>query len=356
MSRARARRALGGTGPRHALGLAVLLALAGPAAGRERTPVALELVGCAQIEQEAVRSLLSIELGERVFSDPAPPGATRASVTCGAPGPRSDGTSRSDGVARGDGNALAELRIDDAVTGKSLWRSIDLGASDAGVRARLLALALAELLFASWAELLVTPTPKVPPATPAVSPATRRATSVSLQRKLSPPLGVQLSATGAALVLLGAPRLSLGGGLRLVGDHGNHAGWDLDVLYHRGSAPTGLGEVSVDVLSARLALNGHLRVPHLVLRGGVGGRLGAVRLLGQATDPAVTDSRAIWGAWGGPLGSLGLSAAAGRLRLDLSGEVGYVVSPVAARVNGVRAVAVEGVWIGIQLGLGAFLR
>lgn len=346
MSRARARRALVGAG----LGLVVLLALAAPAAGRERTPVALELTGCVQIEQEAVRSLLSIELGERVFSSPAPAGATRAIVTCGAPSPRGDGS------LLGDGSALAELRIDDAVTGKSLWRSIDLGASDAGVRARLLALALAELLFASWAELLVTPTPKVPPATPAVSPATRRATSVSLQRKLSPPLGVQLSATAAALVLLGAPRLSLGGGLRLIGEHQNHVGWDLDALYHRGSAPTGLGEVSVDVLSARLALNGHLRIPHLVLRGGVGGRLGAVRLLGEASDPAVTDSRAIWGAWGGPLGSLGLTAAAGRLRLDLSGEVGYVVSPVAARVNGVRAVAVEGVWIGVQLGLGAFLR
>ena len=226
----------------------------------------------------------------------------------------------------------------------------------AAVQARLLSLALAELLFASWAELLVTPTPQVPPAAPAASPAARRATSDSLQRKLAPPLGLSLSAVAAALVLFGSPRLSLGGGLQLRGDHGYHLGWDLDVLYQRGSTATALGEVSADLLSARLGAGGHLRVPHVILRGGVGARFGAARLAGQAADPGTATSQALWGPFGGPLGALGLTAAAGRLRIDLGAELGYVVSPVAARVNGSRAVAIEGPWLGIQLGLGAFLH
>ena len=128
------------------------------------------------------------------------------------------------------------------------------------------------------------------------------------------------------------------------------------MLYHRGSTTTALGEVSSDLLSARLGLGGHLRVPHVILRGGVGARLGAARLAGQATDPGGTTSQALWGPFGGPLGALGLTAAAGRLRIDLGAEVGYVTSPVAARVNGSRAVAIEGAWLGIQLGLGSFLR
>ena len=57
---------------------------------------------------------------------------------------------------------MVEVQVDDAVTGKSLWRSIELQKADPGVRARLLSLALSELIFASWAELLVTPEPAVP--------------------------------------------------------------------------------------------------------------------------------------------------------------------------------------------------
>lgn len=356
------------------------LSVCARAAPRERAPVLLELAGCPKIDEQAVARLLAIELGQApVARSAAPPGATRARVMCAPPRPAAppadslalDGQTAPAGASEGapgpsadpgsgerrEGGAPIELRVDDAVTGKSLWRSIDLGAADPAVQARLLALALAELLFASWAELLVTPTPQVPPAAPAASPAERRATSDSLQRKLAPPpLGLQLSAVAAALVLFGSPRLSLGGGLQLRGDHGHHLGWDLDVLYHRGSTSTALGEVSADLLSARLGLGGHLRVPHVILRGGVGARFGAARLAGQATDPATATSQALWGAFGGPLGALGLTAAAGRLRIDLCAEAGYVVSPVAARVNGSRAVAIEGPWLGIQLGLGAFLR
>jgi hypothetical protein len=114
--------------------------------------------------------------------------------------------------------------------------------------------------------------------------------------------------------------------------------------------------VTQDLLSARATLLVHQRVPYLTLRGGLGARIGAARLSGEPADPKAVVGAAVWGPWGGPLLTLGLSAAAARLRLDLSVEAGYVVAPVAAWVGGVRAVAVEGTWCGIQLGLGSWLR
>jgi len=353
------------------LGLGLLLLGSPPASGRERLQVALTIDDCVAVEREQVRHLLSLELGGPLADGATPTATTRAAVTCLPPAreapaatpspplPAAAPAPESPAAAASEHADLVELRVDDAVTGKSLWRSIELQKADPGVRARLLSLALSELIFASWAELLVTPEPAVPAATPAASAATRQATSVQVERKLPralPPLGVQLSGLGAAFVLWGEPSVCFGGGARATGDHRHHLGWDLDVLLQHGATATVLGTVNRDLVSARAALLFHRRVPYLTLRGGLGARLGAAKLAGEPADAKTTLGAAVWGPWGGPLLTLGLSAAAARVRLDLSIEAGYVVSPVAARVGGVRAVALDGTWFGIHLGLGSFLR
>ena len=355
------RRAVGG-----AAGL--LLLLAGPqlAGGREHPQVALTIEDCAAVEREQVRHLLSLELGGPLADAATPAATTRAAVSCppaappaALPAAPTDTAAPPRPALPPEPAELLTLRVDDAVTGKSLWRSIELQPADPGVRARLLSLALSELIFASWAELLVTPEPAVPAATPAASAATRQATSVEVARKLPrarPPLGVQLSGLGTAFVLWGEPAVCFGGGARATSDHRYHLGWDFDVLLQHGATATVLGTVNRDLVSARAALLFHQRLPYLILRGGVGGRLGAAKLAGEPADAKTTLSAAVWGPWGGPLLTLGLSAAAARMRLDLSIEAGYVVSPVAARVGGVRAVAIDGTWFGVQLGLGSFLR
>ncbi len=377
-----------------------------PVSGREQPQVVLVIDDCVAVEQAQVRHLLSIELGAPLKDGASAQGGTRATVTCrapertaasseqraegvvGAPEPavRSESAERPPstpasapeaanrppappGSAPGAESAeppapaeradVVELRVDDAVTGKSLWRSIELQKADPGVRARLLALALSELIFASWAELLVTPEPAVPPALPAASAAARQATSVQIERKLPRPLpllGVQLSALGSAYVLGSEPSVFFGGGLRVTGDHRLHLGWDFDLLVLHGTAATALGGVTQDLLSARAALLLHHRVPYLTLRGGVGGRLGAARLSGEPANPATTLGAVAWGPWGGPLLAIGMTAAASRVRLDLGVEAGYVVSPVAARVGGMRAAAVDGTWFGVQLGIGVVLH
>lgn len=321
----------------------------GPRDARPRVTVQIpdELPCLRGLDRGAVRRLLVLELGAQLAPDAAADaGITRAVVGC-------------------DG-AHVDLYVDDPVTGKALRRGIEPGAGGTGTGAgagelaeRILALALAELIFASWAELLVTPHPRVPPAAPRVPDAARAATSARVSQKLpgrdaAPAGGLRLLAVGSASVLLSSPAWLLGGGLRLGGDHARHFSWDAGAEYQRGRAETPLGAVTTDLLSLRLALLAHLSLPHLTLRAGAGLRAGAARLAGVPAGDAAVGSE-LWGAWGGPLLHGGLTVRAQRLRIDLGLEGGYVVWPVGARVGGVRAVAVEGPWLGLSVGIGALL-
>src|SRR4029077_7676204 len=64
------------------------------------------------------------------------------------------------------GGDSASLRVLDPTTGKSVERSVALAQAAPTARARLLALAIAELVAASWSELESNPQPKAPPAEP----------------------------------------------------------------------------------------------------------------------------------------------------------------------------------------------
>lgn len=322
------------------------VAAALPTATKPQVVLAIE--PCLTVSQEQVRHLVAVELGAQLVDDegrqtnePSGRGLIRAHIGCaehvgGAPG-------------------LLDLHVDDGVTGKELSRTIDLAQQDPAVHPRLIALALAELVFASWAELLVTPRPRVLPATQPPPEATREATSDRVASKLPrplPPSGVYFLGLGGVMLLFtGAPVLA-GGGLRLGGDHLKHLSWDADVAVFHGSAATQLGSVTGDLLSARIALLGHLRLPHLLLRGGAGLRVGAARLAGTTLDPNRVDTRSFWAPWGGPVLAVSLAVAAARLRVELSVEGGYVLWSVGARVAGTRPLAVQGPWLGALLGIG----
>src|SRR4029079_18035478 len=58
--------------------------------------------------------------------------------------------------------ALAALEVIDPTTGKSLERTVARTAAAPNGRARLLALAVAELVVASWSELQTNPEPRAP--------------------------------------------------------------------------------------------------------------------------------------------------------------------------------------------------
>ena len=106
-------------------------AAAGPA-----LQIQLVLDPCVDVDAAEVRRLLRIELAAELLlpSEPVPDTAPRAAVTCE--------------------EAQVRLQIEDPITGKSLGRRLALRTAAAATRARLLALALAELLLASWGRAL----------------------------------------------------------------------------------------------------------------------------------------------------------------------------------------------------------
>lgn len=142
----------------------------GFAAGSSSPQVALQIDDCAAVAQEDVRRWLQLELGEQVLTlADASSSSSVARVTCEEPGRLS-------------------LRIDDPLTGKSIWRSIDLSSQAESVRARLLAVAIAELLYASFAELLLDQRAEVATPKPTQPVAVVKAWSGLLEDKLKQPL------------------------------------------------------------------------------------------------------------------------------------------------------------------------
>lgn len=313
-----------------------------PAAPSSPSPqVSLQIDPCVEVSRDEVRRWLTLELGEPVIqSSESSPTSSQASVFC-------------------DDSGRLNLRIDDPLTRKSTWRSIDLSSQDEAVRARLLAVAIAELLYASFAELLLEQRPD--PSKPKPDGPTKvvQQWSGRVEEKLrqpQPPLGVSLSVVGSILVQRDAPSLLAGGGLRLLGDSQYHLGWDVDVQYLFARSDGPLGSVRSDLIGGRVAVHGQVRLPRLYLRGGAGLRLGLVHHVGEPLSPTTSIGSVQFGPWLTPVLVGSISVAIARLRLDVVLEGGYVVIPVLARSATDIASSLSGPQLLIGLGVGSFVR
>lgn len=150
---------------------------------------------CVPIELPRFRRLLSVELGTSIDYQPeAPrePGRTWVHVSCSPAG--------------------IELRLDDGVTRKSMMRVLDPQPIESADRTRLLALAVAEFVVASWVELRVTPHPSVPAAGAPPPAAARSAATRSVEQRLSAS-GTQLANAAPSW------ELGLGAGMQTFTSH-----------------------------------------------------------------------------------------------------------------------------------------
>ena len=138
-----------------AVACAIVLASSVASAGEHPT-VQLEIDPCIVAPADEIRRVVAVELGALV-DDGNDTNADRTHVT----------------VACQDG-AVA-LRVDDPITGKSLARTIELASTLPVARGRLVALAIVELVSASWTELELNPTPRVQPRGQRSSAAARDA-------------------------------------------------------------------------------------------------------------------------------------------------------------------------------------
>ncbi|HEX4513377.1 MAG TPA: hypothetical protein VH054_07570 [Polyangiaceae bacterium] len=313
-----------------ALALALEFALAAIAvpARADAPNVDVTIDACVPVDASAVRRIVEIELGA---SEDAR-GAARVTVSC-----------NDDRVV---------LRVVDAVTGKSLEREIAASALAERSKARLLALAIVELVSASWVELVVTPDPVVPPAAPRASDVVRRRVIERVRARV-PALRTAESDLRAELVVRlvdGGLGPLAGGGLVFTHDVAL-ARFRAEVDALAGSSSRPLGVVNATIVGGAVAAMIAPRAGVMSFEAGAGFRASGVWLVG-APGPTAASGGSVTGMLGGPFASLGAAVAARWFSAALRVEAGWAVVGVRGLVDGASPVDVAGGWIGGSAELG----
>jgi hypothetical protein len=303
--------------------LAIVAAQASGAPGAPKPRVSIAVVGCDEALAGEARRITAIEL-RAALTDAAPDDATtQITATCGA--------------------ESANLRVVDPTTGKSLERSVALSQAAPTARARLLALAMAELVVASWSELEDNPEPKAPPAQ--LAPVAAREAA----RRVIARLPVELAAVADAH-LLASRDLLLGGGARseIWISQGFFLRFDALVHYAELSRPT--GTIALTMPSVSSALGASFGTAWLQPRLSVGARAGYAWMNGVAGSAATTGDRQ-QGVWAGPELALELSAwPRAHVHPLLCLSAGAHIVGITGTVNGGRDILVTGVWSALSLG------
>jgi hypothetical protein len=349
-----------------ALALSPALITAPAAAQSERPRIALVVDPCALAGTDhdvsttaAIREtekLLALELDARLEEPSDAVTTVRASCSASTP-------------------PLVALEVSDPITRKTVLRKIDLSTYPFRARARVLALAAAELVAASWAEAAANPTPKVEPAGPPPAPVERasaatRATTVLDMASLVPndrtaaPTERTRDFVTAGFTLRSVIGQigQIGGTLRLAGDLRTQraigVGASLDLTALQGRSEVSLGNVDATAVDVGGDVYAVARVaPSLSARGGVGLRVGNATLNGHARDPGTTEAGELSSVYVAPHATLALRALTSRaLMMELGAEAGGLIGGPKGRVLGsdpAEQIAYEGLYLSPTIAAGA---
>jgi hypothetical protein len=302
--------------------LAVALLLCSTPAAADHPRVHLEIDACFGDARPELERVIMIELGDRLATEPDTRGdGTYATVRCEASG--------------------AVLHVDDSLTHRSVWRRISEPAEP-----RLVALALVELISASYTELQ----PAVPPPAPTAAPPPTPPPAPIVAAPLAVSTPYRAHVTAGALKFSSGDTTLAGLGVRVSATR-PVLGWMIDAQAHRGSQSMMLGELSTDVLALGAAAQLQLSQGRTRVELGAGLRGGAVHMSGMPSGASVQGS-AFWSRWFGPLVLSNLAySVSERVAIDAAAEAGYVVSPVSALVGGQPAASVDGTWLTFHVGV-----
>ncbi len=289
--------------------VAASVTLAAAAMAMDRPRVAIEVVGCDAPLASEVRRIAAIEL-RATLMEPTPGGAADEPVTR---------------VIASCGSGDARLDVNDPTTGKSLQRPVALTEAAPRERPRLLALAIAELVTASWSELETNPHPTGSTTTVLASYGSREAARAAVAGR-----AVEAAAILDTHVLSSGDAL-FGGGARVAVWLTPRLFLSADVLTDYGVADRTAGRVAVVMPSASMAV-GFSRPRDAWLRAAVtaGLRGGYVWMTGTAAGPAATGTQE-QGAWLGP-----------ELTVQVGGWAYARVHPTLALSAGVHLLGVRG--------------
>lgn len=323
------------------------------AQGAAHPAVTASVDACVPIDAAEFHRVLALELGQDVAYTPG--------ALAGAPVTHVRIACVTDGL---------EMRLDDPVTRKSMLRVLTLESLPDRSRTRLLALAAAEFVVASWIELSLQPAPSVEPAAPAPSAGAREAVAAIVQERHPPPPAPQAPApppppsapawgvSGAFLVQGWSSHDSvlIGAGLRVIHRFVFQLAWTAAVDMTIGGVDVDDGRVSLTHagIGGALLLRGEWAP--LRLYGGPGVRAGLVRVEGvsSSSGSTATGGAGLFAPMPGPIayGRLEL-ALSSRVSLALEAEGGIVTMP--ARALGVTGpvLDLDGGWLTGGLALGA---
>ena len=381
--------------------VAILLGLL--SSGWGRLPIAqsqglprlrVEILPCATapaaLDEKEVRRLLVIELGTRwleqspwPLQEPDEPGAPRSEPGQVATMVR---------CVVGEQPRM-ELEIHDGLTGKMLRRTLELSGQARALHERLVAVSLAELLYASWAELLISPRRREaggagkPQATlvdapvpkedaprlgrtsdgePATRPDTRPPVEPPAQRpaaaeSLGRARGVYGLLFGGSFVALQQQPLRMhgGAGLRVGGDHRHHLGWEVELQAQTTQIGWSVGRLHSGLFTGAVAVSLYVPAGPGLFRGVLGMRGGASHMRWSDTladGIAATGERSFWGGFGGPFAAIGGGLSLSRLHVEARLELGYAPWSATAFVQSQRVLSHGGPWLGFSLGLGGLGR
>jgi hypothetical protein len=305
-------------------------------------PVEILIDPCVPLDPGPVLAIVGLELaGTTLGASGASAAATRVHLTC----PEAE---------------TVEIEVQDPLTGKSLVRPVSLVGIQPNTRARLLGLAAAELVTASWMELEVQARRGSGARRASGSNEVEAGAREVVRARMEPPLqDLQVGALLHARVLDGSAML-WGTGLRLSRERPSRLGFATDVIYERGQRQFLPGRIHIDALSAAALLQ-YRRTRGAVTVGlGAGLRGGAAWIYGETANAVLAGDDAFAAPWGGPL-----LAASGGLRwfrhiaVELAAECGYALVAARGHVqdnSGIApdsgALGLTGLWLGLSLALG----
>jgi hypothetical protein len=317
------------------------LLLGGAAGARAQLPpaVAVNVDPCVPVNHGKLHELLAIELGTSTVQGSAPAAATRVNVSCSALG--------------------IELRVEDRVTRKSMGRVLPASSFADASSTRLLALAIAEFVVASWIELRVQPAPTVEPIGPPAGPDARRVAESAVAGR-TPAADPRRSSERALFASGGlswwpAEELDMfGGGLRLQLPLWEALIWTVSADFGAASSEPMYGQLNLFTASAALAVALELRLDDsATLQLGPGARFGLTRIDGDA-DPSLAEDDDFTAPYGGPLLLTRLVVRlTDSLRVAIDAELGLTTLPVSAEIEGEgTALELAGVWFNAVIGAG----
>ena len=306
------------------MALVTIAVRAGGQSREDKPRVSIVVVGCSEAFAREAQRIAAIELRAALVDGKPDAATTEVTATCSADS--------------------AKLRVVDPTTGKSLERSVAVSQAAATARARLLALAIAELVAASWSELESNPELKAPPAAPLAPAAAREAARGAIAPRL-----IELAAVADAH-LLASRDVILGGGARAEIWISPAFFLRFDALAHHAELSRPSGTIALTMPSMSSALGACFCAGSLRPSVSLGARLGYAWMNGVPGDGATSGTRQA-GVWAGPELAVELSAwPRARVHPVLSLAVGAHVAGVRGTVDGGRDVRATAIWSGLSLG------